>query len=196
MQRARRLDRPVTTKWPGGRMQGRGRATTNEPTCISSQAGDKGFPRSPGVFSVPRNCCWQPASGIRNRVTHGVRFPPPPCSAPLRGRVRTARAAAATLDAFRSRRPFALASRPGPRGARTCRSGRGRDRRWHSGNSKHPAARPHRLTPKRQRCQRPTPLFRAWPAVQGDSFLSVQLSFLVHRFSRRKAPRKQGLTAQ
>ena len=34
MQRARRPDRPVTTKWPGGQMQRRGRATTNEPTCI------------------------------------------------------------------------------------------------------------------------------------------------------------------
>jgi hypothetical protein len=145
-------------------------------------------------FSVPGNSAGDRRQEFSIRVTHGVRFPPPPCPAPLRERVRTARAAAATLDAFRSRRPFALAARPGPRGARICRSGCGRDRRWLSGNSSRPAPRSHRLTPKRQRCQRPTP-FPGMAGSPGRFLPSVQFSFLVHRSRARTARASSGQAA-
>ena len=160
MQRARRLGRPVTTKWPGGGMQRRGRATINEPTCISTQAGDKRFFKVARRFS--RQTERQLAAGVRSFAfaTHGVRFPPPPDPAPLRGRDRTALADAWRIPAPRRRHRPALAPCPGPPGARICRSGRGRDRRWPSGNIGRPAPRRESLTPKRQRCPRRPSLAR------------------------------------
>ena len=58
MQRARRLGRPVTTKWPGGRMQRRGRATTNEPTCIRRRLEIKVFQGCQMPF-LHRKCVWR-----------------------------------------------------------------------------------------------------------------------------------------
>jgi len=82
MQRARRPGRPVTTKWPGGRMQRRGRATTQEPTCPGCRSGDKGFPRLPEA--IPRRV-WQLAAGARSfAIANAWRsFPTPirPCPA-------------------------------------------------------------------------------------------------------------------
>ena len=157
MRRVPRFVRPVTTKWPGGRSQGRGRATTNDPTCIVCR-GTKGFPK---VARGKSFAGFQLAAGVRNThsYAHGVRFPPPPDSAPLCGRDRTALAGNWRVPAPRRHRP-ALASRPGPPCARTCRSGRGRDRRWPSGNVGRPAPRGESLTPKRQRCPRRPPLAR------------------------------------
>ena len=61
MQRARRLGRPVTTKWPGGGMQRRGRATTNEPTCIQRRLEIKVFQGGQRLFRQGK-CSWQPVS--------------------------------------------------------------------------------------------------------------------------------------
>jgi len=92
-------------------------------------------------------------AGVRNphSQTHGVRFPPPPHPAPLRKRERKAPADPRRVAASRERRGPVLAPRPGPQGARICRSGRGRGRRWSSGNVLRQAPRSRRLTPKRQR---------------------------------------------
>ena len=192
MQRARRLDRPVTTKWPGGRMQRRGRATTNDPTCIVCRE-DKGFPKA-ARGRIPRGI----RAGDRRQdfafATHGVRFPPPPDPAPLRGRDRTALAGAQRIPALRRHHRPALASRPGLPGARICRSGRGRDRRWTSGNIEHPAPRGKSLTPKRQRCSRRPPLpghgeqSRAVPSI-GSVFVSRASLARSHRSCRHRPDR-------
>ena len=179
MQRARRLGRPVTTKWPSGRRQRRGRATTNEPTCIRRRLEIKVFQGRQTQFP-DGNRSWQPVSDPFAFATHGVRFPPPHDPFPPRGRVRTALAAARRFDAPRRRLRPAFASRPGPAGARTCRSGVRRDRRWSSGNVRRPAPRGESLTPERQRCPRRPPL-RGTTGSPGRFLPSVQFSFLVHR---------------
>lgn len=181
MQRARRLGRPVTTKWPGGRMQGRGRATTNEPTCIRRRLEIKVFQ---GCQTLSPHGRQQLAAGVRSFAfaTHGVRFPPPPHPVPPRGRVRTALAAARRRRAPRRRRRRpGLAPSRGPGGAGICRSGVRRDRRWPSGNADRPAPRGKRLTPKRQRCSSRTPRSRGTAGSPGRFLPSVQSSFLVHR---------------
>ena len=180
MQRARRLDRPVTTKWPGGRMQRRGRATTNEPTCIRRRLEIKVFQGCQTLFPDGKQ---QLAAGVRSIAiaTHGVRFPPPPHPAPPRGRVRTALAAARRVFAPRRRHRPALVLRAGTAGARTCRSGVRRDRRWPSGNVRRPAPRGKSLTPKRQRCSSRPPRSRGTAGSPGRFLPSVQSSFLVHR---------------
>jgi len=180
MQRARRLGRPVITKWPGGRMQRRGRATTNEPTCTRRRLEIKVFQGCQTQFPVRKR---QLAAGVRSFAfaTHGVRFPPPPHPVPPRGRVRTALAAARRLFAPRRRHRPALVLRPGPAGARTCRSGLRRHRRWSSGNIRRPAPRGRRLTPKRQRCSSRPPRPRGTAGSPGRFLPSVQFSFLVHR---------------
>jgi len=54
-------------------------------------------------------------------------------------------AGARRIIAPRRRLRPALAPRPGPPGARTCRSGQRRDRRWPSGDIRRPAPRGQRL---------------------------------------------------
>ena len=184
MQRARRPGRPVTTKWPGGRMQRRGRATTQEPTCLDCRSGDKGFPRSSDAFSPAGNRSWRPVPDPLHSQTHGVRFPPPSDPVPLRGRC-TALAAARRTNAPRRHHRLAVAADPGSSGARICRSGRGRGRRCSSGNS--PRGATHGLS-TRAPTPRRHPLPDGGMAAQSRAVPSIGSPFV----SRASLARSQG----